>query len=410
LEAVDHLMEEYSRIFRYIDEHKPRLLEVAKNLVKIPSENPPGNTKEVAQATASFFSELGLHTELIEARSGKVNVVARWEVGGSQMILFNCHLDTVPTMDVKAWNVDPFSGEVKADWLYGRGAADDKGALASLLISLKALKELGMRPSCDLIVHAVCDEETGGEQGTSYLINKGHAEADFGFVLEASVKKHRIFVRNAMKGVMKLKVKAKGRAAHASNPRRGVNATLKLAKVLLALDRIRLRHKPSKYLTAPTVAVGTIIRGGLKRNVIPDSCYAVCDVRYLPGMSEVTVRQDIEKLIHGLKRKDPGLDVSLEVGLGKHKPAQLGEKEDVVSMAKEAIRKVVGYEPKLHGGYGATDAAQLIHDARIPTLIGLGPGDIELSNIHGPNERVSVRAMLEFSKVYALLAVSSLYI
>jgi len=395
-------MNDLDRIFSYAEEHQPRIHEIIRKIVEKPSVNPPGDTTEAAEVTASLMSSIGLKVELVRAAEHKVNVVGEWDLGRSQSVLFNGHLDTVPIGDQSLWSFDPYRAEVSEGWMYGRGVADDKGAVGCVIAALEGIRRLGLEPAINAIVHAVCDEEVGGQLGTSYMVEKGYAsKANYGFVLEASTSKNRIFVRNSMKGTASLVLTVKGKTAHAANPSEGINANLKMSKLLIALDRTKFTFKRSKYLTPPTIAAGTLMQGGEKSNVIPGKCSSTSDIRYLPGMTEESVKRDIQRVVNRVKRSDRDLHVSYELKLGKHKAVELDERQPVVRKARDMIRRVTGYTPRIMGGYGATDASLLILDGKVPTLIGLGPADIDYGNVHGINERVSASKLLEFTKIYA---------
>jgi len=400
-------MSEFDRIFSYIEEHQSRLHEIIRKIVEKPSVNPPGDTTGPAEVTASLLSSIGFKVELVKSAEHKVNVVGEWDLGRSQSVLFNGHLDTVPVGDQSLWNFDPYGAKVSEGWMYGRGVADDKGAVGCVIAALEGIKRTGLEPAVNLIVHAVCDEEVGGQLGTSYLVEKGYAsKANYGFVLEASTSKDRIFVRNSMKGTASLSLTVQGKTAHAANPKEGINANLKMSKLLMALDRTKFTFKRSKYLTPPTIAAGTLVQGGEKSNVIPGKCTSSSDIRYLPGMTQDTIKRDIDRVIKRVKRDDKEIHVSYELKLGRHMAVEVDERQPVVKKTRDMIRTVTGYMPRIMGGYGATDASLLILDAKVPTLIGLGPADIDYGNVHGINERVSTKKLLEFTKIYAGLILS----
>ena len=400
-------MSELDRIFSYVEEHQSRLHEIIRKIVEKPSVNPPGDTTESAEVTASLLSSIGFKVELVKSAEHKVNVIGEWDLDRSQSVLFNGHLDTVPVGDQSLWSFDPFGAKVSEGWMYGRGVADDKGAVGCVIAALEGIKRIGLEPAVNVIVHAVCDEEVGGQLGTSYLVEKGYAsKANYGFVLEASTSKDKIFVRNSMKGTASLSLTVQGKTAHAANPKEGINANLKMSKLLIALDRTRFTFKRSKYLTPPTIAAGTLVQGGEKSNVIPGKCTSSSDIRYLPGMTQETIRHDIDRVINRVKRDDKEIHVSYELKLGRHMAVEVDERQPVVKKTRDMIRTVTGYTPRIMGGYGATDASLLILDAKVPTLIGLGPADIDYGNVHGINERVSTKKLLEFTKIYAGLLLS----
>ena len=401
-------MSDLERAFSYANASESRLHEIIRMIVEKPSVNPPGDTTEPAEATASLLSSIGFTVELVKATDRKVNVVAEWNVGRPETILFNGHLDTVPIGEQSLWNHDPYSAKVSGEWMYGRGVADDKGAVGCVIGACEAIRKLGLEPSVNVIIHAVCDEEVGGQLGTAHLVKKGYAnKATYGYVLEASTSRDRIFVRNSMKGGASLSITVQGKPSHAANPGDGINANLKMANLLLALNRTKFKFKPSKFLTPPTMAAGTIVQGGEKSNVIPGKCTSLSDIRCLPGMTEETVRSDIDRVIDRMKKADKDLHVSYELKMGSHRAVELDQHQPVVKKARDMIRGVTEYSPRIMGGYGATDASFLILDAKVPTLIGLGPADIDYGNVHGTNERVSTTKLLEYTKIYAGLILSS---
>jgi len=394
--------DDVDQVFAYLAEHESRLHEIIRSLIKKPTGNPPGDTSEAAETVASLLSSMGSKVELVKAAKTKVNVVAEWYTGQHETILFNGHLDTVPVGDATVWRFDPYSATVSGGWMYGRGVADDKGAVGCVIAACEGIRSLGLAPKANILIHAVCDEEVGSALGTSYLVKKGYAEkATRGYVMEASTSKNRIFLRNSMKGTAVLKVTVKGQPAHAANPYDGINANLEMSKVLLALSRVRFKCKRSRYLTPPTIAPGTMVQGGDKSNVIPGESVSLSDIRYLPGMTEQTMRRDIDGAIKRMRRTDKNLRLSYELELGEHKAVEIGTDQPVLSKARDMITRVTGYKPRVMGGYGATDASHLVLNAHVPTLIGLGPADIDLANMHGVNERVSTARLLDYTKIYA---------
>lgn len=395
-------MTDLDRIFSHITEHESRLHAIIRSLLKRPSDNPPGDTTESAEVTASLLSSIGFTVEMVKAREGKVNVVAEWNTGQQETMLFNGHLDTVPVGECSLWKFNPYDAEISEGWMYGRGVADDKGAVGCVIAACEAVRNLGLEPRTNIMIHAVCDEEVGSKLGTSYLVEKGYAKkATYGYVLEASTRKNRIFLRNSMKGTASLNITVQGKTAHAANPYDGVNANLEMSKLLLAVSRTKFKCERNRFLTPPTIAAGTIIKGGEKTNVIPGKCTSSSDIRYLPGMTETTVRRDIDRVINRVKKSDKKLHATYELRLGNHRAIEIEEDQPVVRKAEEMIRKVAGYKPRIMGGYGATDASFLVIDAKIPALIGLGPADTDLGNVHGINERVSTARLLEYTKIYA---------
>nr|MBC8223045.1 M20/M25/M40 family metallo-hydrolase [Candidatus Bathyarchaeota archaeon] len=185
-----------TKFFNRIDALTPELIELTQELVKTPSENPPGDERGVSGVVSERLEALGFKVELVESEPRRVNTLGRLEGSGrGRKFLFNGHYDTVPVGDLDFWSVDPFGGLVKEGRIYGRGSGDMKGAIASAIIAAKALDEAGIRLKGDFMIHGVADEETFGRYGTRFLAEKGYVSprnVDMAVVGEGSMKDGRI--------------------------------------------------------------------------------------------------------------------------------------------------------------------------------------------------------------------------
>ena len=206
---------------------------MARELIRIPSENPPGDESLISDFASERLRALGIQVELVVPKPKRVNTLGvLGGAGGGRNLLYNGHYDTVPAGSLEFWTVDPFDAVVKDGRIYGRGASDMKGSIASMIIAAKALMEAGVRLKGDLLIHLVADEETGSKHGTRHLVDAGYVspgKVDMAMVGEGSVYKDEINVRTAVRGLQWLKIVTRGNAAHSSRPGEGVNAVLKIA-------------------------------------------------------------------------------------------------------------------------------------------------------------------------------------
>ena len=389
-------------VLERVEKLRPELLALVQDLVRIPSENPPGNEVEVAELLSKALSGFGLEVKQHKVATKRVNVEARLEgKGGGRSLLFNGHTDVVPAGPRETWDKDPFSGDFDGKRIWGRGASDMKGALGSIAIALRALVDEGVALKGNAMLHAVADEEARS-LGTKYMIEKKLAKADLAIVAESSVMDGSIWIRPAVRGTCWLTIKTEGRAAHASDPARGVNAVLGMCRLLIALNKVALPHRPHKFLPPPTLSSGTIIRGGIKTNVIPPECFAEADIRTVPGMRKEEVLAKIAQVFANVQKKHPEVVWKMSK-VSWSDPAEISEDHEIVLAAKRAAKRVTGKEPGLRGGHGTNDSQYLINNAGIPTLCGFGPGDTPAGNVHGPNENVSLAELLTFAKIYALM-------
>lgn len=376
-------------------------VDLTRKLIQIKSVNPPGNEAEAAYIVGEELEKLGFKVNYIEAAPKRINVVAVLEGSKSgRSLIFNGHLDVVPPGSIDAWIFDPFEGVISNGKIYGRGACDMKGAIASIIASAKSIVDSNMNFNGKYIVHAVADEETGGKYGTGFLISKGFGFADSAIICEPSVWNNIIGLRPAVRGACWIQLETIGKAAHASNPSEGINAVLSMAEILLALEKFKFKCLPHKYLPEPTISPGTVIHGGIKTNVIPDRCTADVDIRIVPGLNENDVLKQLKELLEQLKIKRPSINVNIKV-LNYIPPAEIPEDSEILKCAINAVKFAVGMEVLLKGGYGSNDS-HFYSSIGVPTICGFGPGDHVTGNAHGPNENISIDMLASFIGIYSL--------
>ncbi|MCW4049920.1 MAG: M20 family metallopeptidase [Candidatus Bathyarchaeota archaeon] len=389
-----------SRVIDEIDRLKPDLIKQIQEMVRIPSENPPGDEVQVSEYLASALESLGFKVQLVESKPKRVNTLGVIEgTGKGGNLLWNGHMDTVPVGNLDNWTVEPFSGEVKEGRVYGRGSGDMKGAIVSAMIAAKALGNTGIELGGDLHLHGVADEEFFGRYGTKYLCEKGYVKGiDAAIVGEASTREGRVMARPAVRGRTLLKLHVKGISAHSSRPEHGVNAVLKMSKLLIAVNETEFSFPSHGLLPDPTIAPGTTIKGGTKDNIIPEDCEAICDVRTVPGMSPDKVLQDVEAILKKLHAEDPEMQATVTSPLSKP-PSEIPITHSLYQSAADATQRVMGYKLEPLGASGSNDTSYLTNIAKIPAM-AFGPGG---GNAHAPDEWTDIETQLNFSKIYALM-------
>jgi len=393
---------ELNNIFKSIDNSRSKIIDLLLKLIRFDTSNPPGYTTEIVEYIREFYDGIGFRTRVIEGFRGKPNLIVDNNVEGDTLFIYNGHMDVVPATSVDKWICEPFKGCVSEGFIYGRGAADMKSSLAAIMYASKAIVESGYSFKRRIELHFVADEEVIGLYGTKYLVEKGFVKGRYGLVGEESVKNNVIYIRPAVRGGVWIKIKSYGRLGHASNPKSGVNAVLNMARVLDYLDREFKLDKIYSHpiLPPPSISPGTVIKGGVKENIIPDYCESISDIRIVPGMDSDIVLNHINNLISELKRIYPKINIELEV-VKSIEPAEIPLDSPIINLVSNAVYEVSGYKPNFLGGTGCNDATYLINDAGVEAISGLGPGDVALGNIHGINERVSIDVLVKFTKIYA---------
>ena len=336
-------------------------ISLCQQMIRIPSVNHGegrGDEKAIAEFIATKLKEVGIDSELIETAPNRVNVVAR--VAGSDTkragLIIHGHIDVVP-VNADDWSVDPFSGEIKDGFIWGRGAVDMKNIDAMILASVRMWKKIGYAPPRNILLVFFADEEASGTFGSRWLVKHrpeifdGYSEAvsEVGGFSVTITGDHRLYlVEAAQKGIQWLKLTAKGTAGHGSF----INPDNAITKVSDAVARIgnyewpQLETKTGAVLfkkiaeltgdpydptnvkpllkhlgpavkmigaTIQNTANPTMLEAGYKANVIPGSASAVIDGRFLPGF-ENDLHETIKKLAGpDIEVEFVARDIALEV-------------------------------------------------------------------------------------------------
>ncbi|RLE77842.1 MAG: hypothetical protein DRJ56_01435 [Thermoprotei archaeon] len=343
--------------FRGLADEAAKLL---SELIRVDTTNPPGNELPAAQVVADYLRSFGLEPVVVESEEGRGNVIVRLPGSGEgPSLLLLSHLDVVPA-DPSEWSFPPFSGEIKDGFVLGRGAVDCKGLVAVEAAVMRLLAGREDQPVGDVIFAATADEEKGGVKGVAWLLEnrpellRAEYVINEGGGVPVRVKDRLVYtVQVAEKGVFWLKLRFKGRPAHASVPWLGDNAIAKASEAVRRIESYRPPATITPVVKTLLEAVGsatgseaiaelltnpdfvdlaldvvskeeglgllvhvlkamvrdtmapTMVKGGLKENVVAPSCELVVDCRLLPGRGK-------EELLEALRQVLVGLDYDVE--------------------------------------------------------------------------------------------------
>ncbi|RJX35055.1 MAG: M20 family peptidase [Desulfarculus sp.] len=274
-----------------MDPREPAPLELAAQLIRINSCNPPGGEAAMAACLAPLLSQAGYELSTYEFAPGRPSLVARQSWGPQQPLCFSAHMDTVP-LGAEAWRRNPFGGQVEGGRLHGRGACDMKGGLAAMVTAACSLAALKPRRA-GLVLVLSAGEETGC-QGAFHLAAQPGALGQAAAVLVGEPTGNRPLLGH--KGALWLRASFSGRAAHGSMPQLGDNAVLKAARAALALSEHDFGLPPHPILGPLTVNVG-LLSGGHKVNMVPDQASLAVDLRTLPGLSHDELAAAVARLL-----------------------------------------------------------------------------------------------------------------
>jgi acetylornithine deacetylase/succinyl-diaminopimelate desuccinylase-like protein len=425
-------------------------IEILSNFIKVDTSNPPGNETKGAQFLKNYLDKAGIPAEILELEPGRGNLVARLKGNGKKKpLLLMGHLDVVG-VEREKWSVDPFAGVIKDGFVYGRGAADDKGMTSVCLEIMLLLHRLKVPLDRDVIFLAEAGEEGTTHVGIDFMVEKHWEKIQCEFALneggairEEGGRVRYVGVSTTEKVPRPVLLSAKGTSGHGSKPRMD-NAIVHLAAAVAKIGQwqppMRLNETTREFfarlakISPPeeaflyknledpqlgpqvqeqlrasnitynamlrTTVSPNIVKGGFRVNVIPGDALATLDVRTLPDEDFTKFLQTMRDLI-----KDPAVEVVS--GSAKERPPSPPSRLDTEMFAaleraqKKLFPEAVTIPVLLTG---ATDSAQLRAKGVQAYGIGSVLGEEESNRFHGNDERISIEGLRKFLE-YTWLAV-----
>ncbi len=408
------------RIVDQVDRAADEIVQFTRDLVRIPTVNPPGDDYE---ACARFLGDhLARHHFDVEyivadgsdahsARYPRVNVIGtRRGVGSGPGVHLNGHIDVVPPGS--GWTVDPFEGVIRDGRIIGRGVCDMKAGIAAAVFAAEALRRAGVELPGMLEISGTVDEESGGFAGVAHLATVGRvAKARTPFVIiPEPLNVDRICIGH--RGVYWFELTITGQIAHGSMPFLGVSAIDSMSEVLTAFRRDLEPALAARVTAMPVVPEGarraTInvngIEGGQPVNgiqtpCVADRCRAVFDRRFLFEETFECAKDELLALVARVLKPASGISYELR-DLMVVDPVRTPEGSPVIGALDCAIRRVMGSDARLVASPGTYDQKHFARIAGIFDCVAYGPGEIELA--HQPDESCAIADILKATKVIAL--------
>ncbi len=413
-------MHSIDRIVSEIDRATDELVEFTRDLVRIPTVNPPGDEyARCAEVLGGRLSHGGFEVEYIAAdgrpehtrEHPRVNVVgSRRGAGRGPVVHLNGHIDVVPPGD--GWTVDPFGGIVRDGRIYGRGVCDMKAGIAAAIFAAEAIARAGVALPGTIEISGTVDEESGGFAGVAHLAQIGRiakSHTDY-VIIPEPLDVDRICVGH--RGVYWFELTTRGRIAHGSMPFLGVSAIDGMTRVLEAIRR-DLRPALAARTTAmpvvpdaarhPTINVNAIEGGqpiaGIQTPCVADHCRAVFDRRFLIEEGFAGAKDEITALITRALAETPGIEHHVR-DLMVVEPVRTPDGSPLVGALDAAIGRVLGKQATLVASPGTYDHKHVTRIAGIENCVAYGPGELELA--HQPDESCRISDLVNATKVIAL--------
>jgi succinyl-diaminopimelate desuccinylase len=391
----------------FIDAHFDDEVAFLRELVRVPTDTPPGDNLPAADRAAELIEAMGFAVERhapaeADVKSAGlvsvVNLVVRHRFAdGGPTIALNAHGDVVPPGG--GWTHDPYGGEVVDGRMYGRGVAVSKSDFATYVFALRALIASGLPLAGAIELHFTYDEEFGGLLGPAWLLAQGISKPDLALGAGFSYA-----VVTGHNGSLQLAVTVTGRAAHAAMPETGADALAAAVQVIEALYDYRkgLAAIRSRVpgIVSPTLNIGRI-EGGINTNVVPDRVTFKLDRRMIPEENPAAVEAELNALIAAALPVEDGIAVEVSRLLLARALTPLPGHERLVGALADASAEVFGTAVGPTGSPLYTDA-RLYGEAGVPTVLyGAGPRTILEANAKRPDENLVLDDLRGATKVVA---------
>ncbi len=387
---------------RALDAHKEDILAFAGDLISIASENPPGNCyRECVERIRAELDGLGLGCQVVDApgfpEHPRYNLLS-FHGDGQRTLYFHGHYDVVP-----AQSRAQFTPRTEDGKLAGRGAADMKAGLASMIYAAYLLKEckIPLRGRIGLCI--VADEETGGHGGSRYLDEIGLLGKDGFAMLTPEPTSGAIW--NANRGAITLRVIVKGKFAHVGLQHEGINAFERMLDVARALQTLKaeVEERKTGFRIVPEAAAHSIlmlggrVEGGTNFNVVPEACSFTVERRFNPEEDLETEKARLFSLLG--KLQEHGITMEIDV-LQEGYASGVSKDHPVAQAFAETIEAVMGERPTFAMCPGILETRWYARKG-IPGF-AYGPGLLEVS--HGPHEVIEIERIYQHTLIYALTA------
>ncbi|HEX5312696.1 M20 family metallopeptidase [Aquabacterium sp.] len=401
----------YAAVDAWIESHFDEEVRYLQELVRVPTDTPPGNNAPHAERTAELLAAMGLNAEKHPVPAAQVhaygltsltNLIVRHRFGDGPTVALNAHGDVVPPGE--GWTHPPYGGEVDQGKLYGRAAAVSKSDFATYTFALRALQSLaaqtpGLAFKGSVELHFTYDEEFGGELGPGWLLAHKLTQPDYLIAAGFSYQ-----VVTAHNGCLQMEVTVHGVMAHAAIPHTGVDALQGAVCILNALYQQNERYRSVRSAVAgidhPYLNVGRI-EGGTNTNVVPGKVVFKLDRRMIPEENPVEVEQQIRRVIEDAAGQYPGIRVEIKRLLLAHPLRPLPGNAPLVSAIQKHGEAVFGEPIPVSGTPLYTDV-RLYSAHGIPAVIyGAGPRTVLESNAKRADEHLVLADLRRATQVVA---------
>ncbi|MFM2275282.1 MAG: hypothetical protein RL211_1154 [Pseudomonadota bacterium] len=399
-------MNTYEQLDAWIDSHFDEQVRFLQELIRVPTDTPPGNNAPHAERTAELLHGFGLDAEKHPVPEAEVkafglesvtNLVVRRKYGPGKTVLLNAHGDVVPPGE--GWTKNPYGGEIENGKIYGRAAAVSKCDFSTYAFAVRALEAVAKPNAGSVELLFTYDEEFGGEVGPEWLLKHKIIKPDLMIAAGFSYQ-----VITAHNGCLQMEVTVHGKMAHAAIPDSGVDAMQAAVSILGALYQQNTLYKQISSEVAginhPYLNVG-MIEGGTNTNVVPGRVTFKLDRRMIPEENPAEVEATLRKIITDTAAQHAGVTVDIKRMLLANAMRPLPGNKPLVDAIQKHGEQVFGERIPALGTPLYTDV-RLFCEAGIPGVIyGAGPRTVLESHAKRADERLELEDLRRATKVIA---------
>ncbi len=400
-------MNTYQQLDAWVDAHFDQQVAFLQQLIRVPTDTPPGDNAPHAERTAELLQGFGLEAEKYPVPQSEVqacglasvtNLLVRRNYGsGGRTVLLNAHGDVVPPGE--GWTKDPYGGAIENGKIYGRAAAVSKCDFSTYTFALRALEAVTKPAKGSVELLFTYDEEFGGEVGPAWLLKHKIIHPDLMIAAGFSYQ-----VITAHNGCLQMEVTVHGKMAHAAIPDSGVDAMQAAVAILNALYAQNTLYKTISSqvegINHPYLNVG-MIEGGTNTNVVPGRVSFKLDRRMIPEENPAQVEATLRQIIQDTAAQRPGVTVDIKRMLLANAMRPLPGNQPLVQAIQKHGEQVFGEKIPALGTPLYTDV-RLFCEAGIPGVIyGAGPRTVLESNAKRADERLELEDLRRATKVIA---------
>jgi len=397
---------DYAKLDAWINAHFDEEVRFLQELIRVPTDTPPGNNAPHAERTAELLQAFGFEAEKYLVPSADVqaqgmqsitNLIVRRRYGTGRTVALNAHGDVVPPG--AGWSKNPYGGEIEDGKIYGRASAVSKGDFASFTFAVRALESLGVQLNGSVELHFTYDEEFGGELGPGWLLKNGFTKPDL--VIAAGFSYEVVTAHN---GCLQLQVTVHGRQAHAAIPESGIDALQGAVHILNALYAQNALYRQITSGVAgiqhPYLNVGRI-EGGTNTNVVPGQVTFKLDRRMIPEEDPAQVEAALRQLIADSAAEYAGISVDIKRLLLARPMKPLAGNQPLVDALQKHGQALFGQQIPAMGTPLYADV-RLYAEAGVPgVLYGAGPRSVLESHAKQADERLDLEDLRRATQVIA---------